>query len=46
MKNNVPSKLSPRRLCGNSCTWTHDVRWLHIAGTIEPTSVQQAKQGA
>ena len=45
MKNNVPSKLSPRWLCGNSCTWTHDVR-LHIAGTIEPTSVQQAKQGA
>ena len=23
-------------LCGNSCTWAHDVR-LHIAGTNEPT---------
>ena len=23
-ENNVPSRLSPRWLCGNSCTWTHD----------------------
>ena len=31
--------------CGNSCTWAHDV-WLHIAGTNEPKSAQQAEQGA
>ena len=29
-ENNVPSRLSPQWLCGNSCTWAHDVR-LHIA---------------
>ena len=22
---NVPSRLSPQGLCGNSCTWAHDV---------------------
>ena len=44
-ENNVPSRLSPQWLCGNSCTWAHDVR-LHIAGTNEPKSAQQAKQGA
>ena len=44
-ENNVPSRLSPQWLCGNSCTWEHDVR-LHIAGTNEPKSAQQAKQGA
>ena len=44
-KNNVPSRLTPQWLCGNSCTWAHDVR-LHIAGTNEPKSAQQAKQGA
>ena len=27
------------------CTWAHYVR-LHIAGTNEPKSAQQAKQGA
>ena len=43
-ENNVPSRLSPQWLCGNSCTWAHDVR-LHIAGTNEPKSAQQAKQG-
>ena len=32
-------------LCGNSCTSAHDVR-LHIDGTNEPKSAQQAKQGA
>ena len=42
---NVPSLLSPQWLCGNSCTWEHDVR-LHISGTNEPKSAQQAKQGA
>ena len=25
-ENNVPSRLSPQWLCGNSCTWAHDVR--------------------
>ena len=39
--NVVPSRLSPQWLCGNSCTWAHDVR-LHIAGTNEPKSAQQA----
>ena len=41
--NYVPSQLSPQWLCGNSCTWPHDVR-LHIAYTSEPKSAQQAKQ--
>ena len=41
----MPSRSSPQWLCGNSCTWAHDVR-LHIAGTNEPKSAQQAKQGA
>ena len=44
-KNNVPSRLSPQWLCDNLCTWAYDVR-LHIAGTNEPKSAQQAKQGA
>ena len=44
---NVPSRLLPFHQWphGNSCSWTHDVR-LHIAGTNEPKSPQQAKQGA
>ena len=25
-ENNVTSRLSPQWLCGNSCTWAHDVR--------------------
>ena len=37
----MPSRLSPQWLCGNSCTWAHDVRF-HIAGTNEPKSAQQA----
>ena len=43
---NVPSRLLPIRkwLHGNSCSWAHDVR-LHIAGTNEPKSAQQFKQG-
>ena len=44
MKNNVSSRLSPQWLCSNSCTWAHDV-WLHIVGTNEPKSAQQAKEG-
>ena len=44
-ENNVPSRLSPQWLCGNSWTWEYDL-WLHIAGTNEPKSVQQAKPGA
>ena len=46
-ENNVPSWswLSPQWLCGDSCIWAHDI-WLHIAGTNEPKSAQQAKQGA
>ena len=42
-ENNVPFWLSPQWLCGNSCTWAHDVR-LYIAGTNEPKSAQEAKQ--
>ena len=34
----------PQWFCDNSCSWAHDVR-LHIAGTNEPKSAQQAKQG-
>ena len=43
----MPSRLLPIRQWphGNSCTWAHDVR-LHIAGTSEPKSAQQVKQGA
>ena len=41
-ENNVLSRLSPQWVCGNSCTWTHDVR-LHIAGTNELKSAQQVK---
>ena len=44
-ENNVPSWLSPQWVCGNSCTWGHDVQ-LNIAGTNEPKSAQQAEQGA
>ena len=34
-ENNVPFRLSPQWLCGNSCTWAYHVRftwctWLHI----------------
>ena len=43
-ENNVTSLLSSQWLCGNSCTWTHDVR-LHIAGNIQPVSAQRAKKG-
>ena len=43
--NNVPSRLSPQWLCGNSCTSAHDLRF-HIAGTNEPKSAQNGKQGA
>ena len=39
----MPFWLSPQWLCGNSCTWAHDVR-LYIAGTNEPKSAQEAKQ--
>ena len=41
----MPSGLLPQWLCGNSCTWAHEVR-LHIAGTNKPKSAQQVKQGA
>ena len=44
-ENNMPSRLSRQWRYGNSCTWAHDV-WLLIAGTNEPKSAQQAKQGA
>ena len=43
-ENNVPSRFLPQWLCGNLCIWAHDVR-LHIAGTNDPKSAPQAKQG-
>ena len=45
VKYNVPSRLSPQKLCGNSCFWAHDI-WLNIAGTNESKSAQKAKEGA
>ena len=42
----APSRLSPQWLCGNSCTWAHDVRLYIARSTNEPKSAQQAKQGA
>ena len=43
IKQCVP-RLLPQWLFSNSCIWAHDLR-LHIAGTNEPKSLQQAKQG-
>ena len=43
-KSDMSSRLSPQWFCGNSCTWTHDVR-LHITGISKPQSAQQVKQG-
>ena len=40
-----PPSYHKQWLCDNSCTWAHDAR-LHIAGTNEPKSAHQAKQGA
>ena len=42
---NVLSWLSQQWLCSHSCALSHEV-WLHIAGTNEPKSAQQANQGA
>ena len=33
-ENNVPSRLSPKPLCGNWCTWAHDVWYVVITGTV------------
>ena len=41
----MPTRLSAQWLCGNSCTWAHNVR-LHIADANELKSAQQVKQGA
>ena len=43
-EDNLPSRLSPQWLSGNSCTWAYDVQ-LHTAGTNEPKSAQEGKQG-
>ena len=29
-ENDVLPRLSPQWLCGRSCTWAHDVRYIHI----------------
>ena len=42
--NNVPSQLSTQWLGGNLCSWADDVH-LHITGTYELKSAQQAKEG-
>ena len=34
-ENNLPSRLPPQWLCGNSYTTAHDIQ-LHIVGTNEP----------
>ena len=34
-ENNLPIWLLPQWLCGNLCTWVHNVQ-LHVAGTREP----------
>ena len=39
-ESSVLSRLSPQWLCGNSCTWAHDVR-LHIAGINEPKKLNK-----
>ena len=35
--------ISPKWLCGNSCTCSHDVR-LYITGTNEPKNAKKDKQ--
>ena len=30
-ENNVPSRLSPQWLCGNSCTWAHVILYINYA---------------
>ena len=32
-ENNVPSRLSPKWLCRNSCSWAHDVHQVYINRT-------------
>ena len=47
-ENNVPSRSRPQWLCGNSCTWGHDVR-LHIAGLLAPMNqkvLNKTQQGS
>ena len=38
-ENNVPSWLSPQWVCGNSCTWPHDVP--HIPGYLDGFTRQE-----
>ena len=45
MKTMCPPGYYHNGFMAHSCTWAHDVQ-LHIAGTNEPKSAQQAKQGA
>ena len=33
-ENNVLSRLSPQCLCGNSCTWAHDVRLIIYVNNV------------
>ena len=30
-ESNVPSRLSPQWLCGNSCTWAPHIYYAHLA---------------
>ena len=45
MKTMCPPSYHHNGFAATQCTRAHDVR-LHIAGTSEPKSAQQAKQGA
>ena len=38
-ENNVPSELSPQQLCGNSCTWAHDIRTLFSITDFEHEAI-------
>ena len=43
-ENNFSSRLSLQWLCGNWCTWVHNVR-LHIAGNNEPRVLNKQRKG-
>ena len=45
MKTMCPPGYHDKGFGDKSCTWVHDAR-LHIAGTNEPKSAQQAKHRA
>ena len=42
-ENSVPSRLSPQWLCGNSCTWEHDVRMYIYTEAHQRSCLDQMK---